>query len=83
MEYIVSSRFAILLSVEPPTFEPLVPPPYLPEFEFTPPEIIIITPPTEDEYYEYEDEDDTEIDAEEVTDPAEEPEGEPLEPDDE
>ena len=42
MEFNVSTTFTILLSTAPPTFAPLVPPPYLPEIR----EPIVTPPPT-------------------------------------
>jgi hypothetical protein len=59
MEATVSTTFAILLSTAPPTFAPLVPPPYLPEIR----EPIITPPPTPipvDEIEEEESEEETE-----------------------
>ncbi|MCL2223874.1 MAG: hypothetical protein FWB96_02775 [Defluviitaleaceae bacterium] len=97
MEYVDSSRFAILLSTEPPTFAPLVPPPYLPEFiapEVPPFEIPMFDDDEfdEDEYYfddengDWDDEIPTEDEVPDPEPPAEpvtETEPEPTEPEEE
>lgn len=58
MEYTTVATFTMLLATEPPTFTPLVPPPYLPEIfaPVTPPAIVPVEELDEEEEEEEEDE---------------------------
>ncbi|MCL2197706.1 MAG: hypothetical protein FWB80_02175 [Defluviitaleaceae bacterium] len=76
MEATVSTTFTNLISVEPPTFAPLVPPPFLPEiFPPTPPPFVPIDDLDDEEY-----EEDEENGEEEYEEYEEEDEEEPAAP---